>query len=1241
MKNLYGVNGSHIAPYVYLEEIVIPEDNPYLVAAENGVVYSADMTQLIFCPSTLKELDIPDTVTSIEAWAMLGFSGTALELPVGLVKIGDHALYSSELRSIHIPASVKFIESYAFATISYWDANTKTTVYCLEEVTFAAGSQLESIGGSAFAYAAITSIALPDTVVEFGTSVFQDCKKLVSVDMPSGIKTIGTDTFKNCYALKDLVLHEGLESIYDCFDGCSSLESIVIPASVTNMYTTFLGMFRNCTSLKSVIFAKGSKLTELTASSSSSLFVGCPKIEELVLPASLSDLIPNLFDSGDSLKSITILGDVETIPDGMFRGFKNLVTVNLPDTVKVIGANAFDGCTSLVNINLPASLTTVGEAAFRGCTALESVLLGDSVESIGNYAFDGCTALSSVIFGENNAMTALGTDSETEAAIFRNTTALKSIALPDGIQILGKSVFQNSGIETVSLPESLVELGDYAFSGCASLTAITLPESVKVINDYAFENCSNVKTIELGMGVETFGTAIFMNCVSLESVNIPATVNTMVGNPFINCPSLAELDFNDQNPNFKMQDGALFNADKTNLIFYQPTNTAETFTVPSTVIEFAAGAFYGAQLKTFVIPDSMKTIPDLLFYDAKNLTSITIPLSVTSIGEKAFMGCTSLASVNIKETVTSIGAYAFANCTALSEVTFNERNTNYAIGAHAFEGCIAMTELELPLGLTTLTPYAFANTGLVTFTVPETVTNASAEGVFANNSSLVSIVMPDDVGTVLGKKFFMNCTALTSFTMPSSVTDLCDQKFVFIIGPDKSYDGTYDTSSESYTFAGCTSLESVDLVNASLLGAHLFEGCTSLTDVTFPADLAFIGDYAFAGCTSLEVIDFYDAASIQYQDWTANPFIYFYNCYIDIGYYAFKDCTSLTEVYTSYDTGIIYDGAFEGCTALTGLEIEDVMHGFYGSPFRGWTSEQRIYFPIYSAADVFEMFYTDNEDKPEFLKFFDDTGAIFEGGDGSLLLPDKTVLGSNIVLPGNISIDASGYVEIDGSYKFFTNGKIRFPYWDEIAADGTISLETDVTVNPDGSWIAKDGTVNPAGTPYEENDGWVLYTLTADGILTLDMFDYGGDIITYDLKTKEIRVSMRVENEDGSISIVPFFNRSADGTFTFFVPAATVNATDVIYGGITIPKGTYNVTLGCGSIVYLNGAVILADGTTIAADGTVTFAEGVDALPEGITVEGGVVTFADGTTLSNGTITLASGTVIHPDGSFTFPEAEA
>lgn len=970
MKNLYASdNTSIVAGLTKLTTIAVHPDNPYLQADEKGVLYSKDGKQLIYCPPALEITgiyQIPNTVTSIEANALTYFgkygANTVLVLSNNLLKIGENALQNAYITSLSIPASVQEIGANAFASMT-----------SLTTVTFADDSVLAYIGASAFSGCSkLAAIDLPDTVAELGTGVFTNCAALTSAELPAALTTLPANTFSGCKALKTVTLKEGLESIAGgAFNNCSALETIEFPASFRS--TTGAGVFNNCTSLTTVIFPENTKVSTLTTGT----FVNCPKLTTFTFPATVLVLNSGVISNCPNIETIVIEGAVTSIPDGMFKGFTGLTSITIPSSVTEIGANAFAGCTNLKNIiipegvttiganafedctaletiTLPTTLTTIGTAAFRDCTALKGVVIGKNVTTIGNYAFENCTAITSIEFASGNAIEMLGTAPDVESAIFRNTTALKSIVLPDSVKVIGAYLFENSGIEAIQLPKSLTAISEYAFAGCASLKSLTAPDAVLTVYDYAFLDCTSLASVEFGYGVERFGTAIFMNCTSLATVNIPSSISNMAGNPFINCPALSNIDFDANNTEYVYMNNMILDAELFTLVYYSPMITDATPKLPSTVRIFAAGAFYGSQIQSFEVPATLTEISDIMFMDSKNLTTITLPNNITRIGLRAFMGCSALTKIEIPQTVTEIDEYAFANCTSLAEVTFAERKTPYTIGAHAFDGAANLAAINLPEGITGLAPYMFANSGLVSFTLPASVTNLNVEGVFYG-SKLTTFDVANanvNVGNTLGVKFFMNSASLTTVKLPNSITRLGELVFDNQSG-DTNYNGVIDpieaskfrTDSPSYAFAGCASLTSIDLSNIYWIGTHAFDGCASLTTVTFGKYLSVVGDYAFANCTALTTLDFssnlkstwLNSSTQQAEQGLAyDQFQYFARCSTEIGQYAFQNCSALTTVtfaksYSGLYWGTLGTGMFEGCTSLT-------QAGFTNVPSSPWKS---------------------------------------------------------------------------------------------------------------------------------------------------------------------------------------------------------------------------------------------------------------------------------------------------------------
>ena len=260
-----------------------------------------------------------------------------------------------------------------------------------------------------------------------------------------------------------------------------------------------------------------------------------------------------------------------------------------------------------------------------------------------------------------------------------------SIVLPESIISIGDSAFSYcKGLTSISLGNNVLHIGDYAFSNCNELTDILIPDSVTSIGDYAFYNCKGLTSISLGNSVSHIGNYVFYNCDELSGILIPDSVISIGNSVFAGCSNLTAIDVAPGNAVYTSIDGILYNKTATSLIRC-PIGKTGTIKIPDTVTGIEADAFEScAGLISVNIPDSVLSIGNYAFGGCTSLASVIIGNKVETIGASAFRYCTNLASVNIPDSVLSIGNYAFDNCNRLVRVTFNGAITQDGFDEDAF-----------------------------------------------------------------------------------------------------------------------------------------------------------------------------------------------------------------------------------------------------------------------------------------------------------------------------------------------------------------------------------------------------------------------------------------------------------------------------------------------------------------------------------------------------------------------------
>ena len=307
----------------------------------------------------LEELDFPAHITKVEAHAFgkatsLGKVTVRSDMaePEGVVS----PFYKGDIREIVVTEGVTEIPKYFFG---------------------------ESVSS-------LVALSLPQTLQSIGVGAFKGCSSLTSLDLPEGVATIEGRAFEGSTSLKSLEIKRnitfsgtvspfqgsGLETIafkegvteipsYMFADGCGSLQSLYLPASIENVGGS---AFRGCSSLKELIVRS-----------------------DISLPGVISPF------KGSGLESITYQYGVTKVPDHMFdEGCGSLTSLYLPPTIQSIGDSAFKGCSSLTSLTIRSDITKSGVLPFSG-NALETLTFTSGVTKVTNFLLDGdCASLKTI-----------------------------------------------------------------------------------------------------------------------------------------------------------------------------------------------------------------------------------------------------------------------------------------------------------------------------------------------------------------------------------------------------------------------------------------------------------------------------------------------------------------------------------------------------------------------------------------------------------------------------------------------------------------------------------------------------------------------------------------------------------------------------------------------------------------------------------------------------------------------------
>ena len=855
--------------------------------------------------SELSHIDIPNCISI----PMDAFHGCISLKEIELLKaqsIGMTAFAEcTSLTYINIPNCNRIGQEAFRSCPNLKSVNNKGTGIIIDHYAFMSCSNLSDI--------------YFENCIEIGNGAFAHCESLNKINL-NQCKNIDAYAFSGCTNMTQLTLSTCSKIGSYAFMDCPNLSKVYInnPPSI---FCKLMSKYVFCNHNNNTSDTTHSNITFYFRADSFDTYKSDSNwkhyIDNMVMMAENNQIIYTTIDNkkievkNDDTNPIisnqyfTNYGLIEfknkivSLNQKIFSGSETLTSIDLPSECESIGAYEFENCKNLNNITSSPTLSHIDDYAFKNCESFKSFEIPNSITKLGEGVFAGCNNIERF---EGKFATYGG-----KAVVYNNKL----------ICVLPKDNSETEGrIHNISnIDINISHLGESCFYGCTNMRRIDIPSNIYGINNSAFEGCENLCEVHLkGNMIPTLGENVFEGVRSDFKIFVP------------------ESNLSSYYESWKL-DNIYPKADNNSIIYYSNNEDSQ----PTINLSCPNGKYFKIQYtsdtltKTFstreeitkvILGENIIKIGEKAFKDCKNLEYIYLADNITQLQNECFCGCEKLSrihiSIGLKTASNSIGNNVFYGCTNLKEFGTYYKNRTSSDNRCYIDSVNTLSffaqggvdgEYTIPNYVTKIHKYAFRGSNITKIKL-NTSTTDIGDFAFSDCVKLQSIENWDYVKNI-SSYAFRNCPMLNKISLPSKLVTIASHAFD---GCKDMYINTNIPQSVNfigeYAFFGCTNFKCVgdnmeevalDLGSISNINKSTFEKCKILGKVNINEKIEIIGDSAFSECINLSTV------SIPRNTLLSS-----------INNNAFYKCGNLTDLYFPQSLQYIGNSAFENCTKYKG-----------------------------------------------------------------------------------------------------------------------------------------------------------------------------------------------------------------------------------------------------------------------------------------------------------------------------------